>query len=94
MAIWSLFLLWWYAEYLPIPRTHQARFSLGSPGCLSTCFVSQDGLELGDLPGSASAGIEGVRHYAPSLFYTFLGKQTSDYNAKQMPPVGGKQFGK
>jgi hypothetical protein len=46
----------------------QDRVSLCSPGCPGTDFVDQAGLELRNLPASAScAGIKGVRHHARVL---------------------------
>ena len=42
------------------------KVSLYSPGCLGTHFVDQAGLELRNLPASASRvlGLKGVRHHA------------------------------
>jgi hypothetical protein len=42
----------------------QDRVSLYSPGCPGTHFVDQAGLELRNLPASASqVGIKGMRHH-------------------------------
>jgi hypothetical protein len=45
------------------------RVSLCSPGCPGTHFVDQAGLELGNPPASASAGIKGMHHHAWPEFY-------------------------
>jgi hypothetical protein len=42
--------------------------SLCSPGCPGTHTVDQAGLELRNLPASASSGIKGARHHARLSF--------------------------
>jgi hypothetical protein len=54
------------------------RVSLYSPGCPGTHFVDQVGLELRNLPASAS-GIKGVRHH-PRLILTSSIKMGSAYS--------------
>jgi hypothetical protein len=50
----------------------QDRVSLYSPGCLGTHFVDQAGLELRNLPASASQvlGLK-VDHHGPAVIYFF-----------------------
>jgi hypothetical protein len=53
--------------------------SLCSPGCPGTHAVDQAGLELRNLPASASQvlGLKACRHHAQLVFYTFNVKLNS-----------------
>lgn len=64
------------------PNSETGFLCVKSPGCLGTCFVDQTGLELRDLPASASSSSSSVKESQPR--FHFLSHTVAGYGGSDL----------